>query len=252
MITEEVAQDLPAVPAAAQTVSGGGDLSIIQLISNASVLVQCVMLFLLLLSVVSWTVIIQRGRYLSYCRKAAQTFETQFWSNIDLNMLYQNCATKKDPSAMEKIFTAGFREFARMHKQGVKNQDTLMDGTYRVMKVTSSREIEELENHLPTLATIGSISPYIGLFGTVWGIMSAFVALAAVKNATLAMVAPPIAEALIATAMGLFAAIPAVLFYNRYATKVEKLENQYLNFIDEFSTILNRNTAAAEDAAKKA
>jgi biopolymer transport protein TolQ len=236
---EQVVTETPAPQVA------NGDLSITQLIIDASPLVQGVMLFLLILSVVSWTVIIQRGRYLKYCSRMAVQFENEFWGNIDLNQLYQNCKSKTSLSAMEKIFTAGFTEFARMHRQGVKNKDTLMDGTYRAMKVSCSREIEALENHLPTLATIGSISPYIGLFGTVWGIMSAFVALSAVKNATLAMVAPPIAEALIATAMGLFAAIPAVLFYNRYATKVEKLENQYLNFIDEFSTILNRNTASS-------
>ncbi len=228
------------------------DLSITQLIVDASPLVQCVMLFLLLLSVVSWTIIIQRGRYLKSCRANADAFEDEFWNSSDLNKLYQNCVNRSESTAMEKIFTSGFKEFARMHKQGVKNKDTLMDGTYRAMKVTCSRELEELENHLPTLATIGSISPYVGLFGTVWGIMSAFIALSAVKNATLAMVAPPIAEALIATAMGLFAAIPAVLFYNRYVTKVEKLENQYLNFIDEFSTILNRNTAANAEQHKEA
>ncbi len=240
----EVIVETPAVPA------GGGEISVTQLILDASPLVQGVMLFLLLLSVISWAVIVQRGSYLKYCSRSARQFENEFWGNIDLNQLYQSCKSKKSLSAMEKIFTAGFTEFARMHRQGVKNKDTLMDGTYRAMKVSCSREIEQLENHLPTLATIGSISPYIGLFGTVWGIMSAFLSLSAVKNATLAMVAPPIAEALIATAMGLFAAIPAVLFYNRYATKVEKLENQYLNFIDEFSTILNRNTAAGPNGGQ--
>ncbi len=232
--------------------SAGADISITSLIMHASPLVQGVMLFLVLLSIISWTIIIQHGRYLKRCRKEADAFEDRFWGSSDLNTLYHGCAGNRDQSAMEKIFVAGFKEFARMHRDGVKNKDTLMDGTYRAMKVSCSRELEELENHLPTLATIGSISPYIGLFGTVWGIMSAFIALSAVKNATLAMVAPPIAEALIATAMGLFAAIPAVLFYNRYVVKVDKLENQYLNFIDEFSTILNRNTAAnAEKTDKK-
>lgn len=223
------------------------EISITQLILDASPLVQFVMGFLLFLSIVSWTVIFQRGKYLKNCRQNADRFEDEFWKNTDLNEFFQVCSRKpKDEiSAMERIFVAGFREFASMHRKGVTNKDTLMDGTYRAMKVCCARELEELENHLPTLATIGSISPYIGLFGTVWGIMSAFIALSAVKNATLAMVAPPIAEALIATAMGLVAAIPAVLFYNRYVTKVEKLENQYLNFIDEFSTILNRNTAIA-------
>lgn len=223
-----------------------GELSVTQLIMDASPLVQGVMLFLLLLSIVSWTIIFQRGKYLKMCKQKATEFEEEFWGNIDLNTLFQKCKNKTEfeQSALEKIYVSGFTEFQRMYRQGVKNKDALLEGTYRKMKVSSAREIEELENHLPTLATIGSISPYIGLFGTVWGIMTAFIALSAVKNATLAMVAPPIAEALIATAMGLFAAIPAVMFYNRYATKVEKLENQYLNFIDEFSTILNRNTAA--------
>ena len=127
-----------------------------------------------------------------------------------------------------------------MINSGPADQEVVMDGTYRQMKVSESRELENLESHLATLATVGSISPYIGLFGTVWGIMHAFIALAAVKNATLSMVAPPIAEALIATAMGLFAAIPAVMFYNRFVTKVETLENRYINFMDEFATILNR------------
>ena len=218
------------------------ELSVTQLILDASPLVQGVMLFLLLMSIVSWTIIIQRGRYLAYCRKKAIEFEDVFWGKVELNHLYQDIKAKDNMFGMEKIFVAGFKEYASMLKRGVKNKDTLMDGAYRAMKVSSAREIEDLENHLPALATIGSISPYIGLFGTVWGIMTAFIALSAVKNASLAMVAPPIAEALIATAMGLFAAIPAVMFYNRYATKVSKLENQYLNFIDEFSTILNRST----------
>ncbi len=220
------------------------ELSISQLIMDASPTVQFVMLFLVLLSVISWTIIFQRGRYLSRCRKNANKFENDFWKNVDLNVLYQECIKKpKDQlSAMDNIFVAGFKEFARMHNQEV-TKEVKLEQVYRAMKVSCARELEELENHLPTLATIGSISPYIGLFGTVWGIMSAFIALSAVKNATLAMVAPPIAEALIATAMGLVAAIPAVLFYNRYVVKVEKLENQYLNFMDEFSTILNRVTA---------
>lgn len=220
------------------------EISVTQLILDASPLVQAVMLFLLIMSIVSWTLIIQRGRYLKECRRKALEFEDIFWGKIELNELYQNYRQKTDNTGLEKIFIAGFKEYASTLKKGVKNKDTLIDVSYRAMKVTCAREIEELENHLPTLATIGSISPYIGLFGTVWGIMTAFLALSAVKNATLAMVAPPIAEALIATAMGLFAAIPAVMFYNRYSTKVAKLENQYLNFIDEFSTILNRNTAA--------
>lgn len=231
-----------------------GQLSFVELIVNASFLVQLVMLFLLLLSVASWTIIIQRSNQYKIARKKADEFEDRFWSGTDLNNLYQDCVKRQDNLiGLEVIYSAGFKEFVRLINSGPADQEVVMDGTYRQMKVASSRELESLENHLPTLATIGSISPYIGLFGTVWGIMHAFVALAAVKNATLSMVAPPIAEALIATAMGLFAAIPAVMFYNRFATKVEALENRYLNFMDEFSTILNRRlvTIRAQMAKKE-
>ena len=218
-----------------------GELSFTHLIFNASFLVQLVMLFLLILSVVSWTIIIQRSNQYKIGRIKADTFEDKFWSGIDLNNLYQECIKRQQSLVgLEVIYTAGFKEFVRLVNSGPADQEVVMDGTYRQMKVAESREVESLENHLTTLATIGSISPYIGLFGTVWGIMHAFVALAAVKNATLSMVAPPIAEALIATAMGLFAAIPAVMFYNRFVTKVEALENRYINFMDEFATILNR------------
>lgn len=218
-----------------------GALSFSELVLNASFLVQCVMLFLLALSVISWTIIISRNNQYRIGRAKADEFEERFWSGIDLNNLYQECMKRPDELVgLEVIYSAGFKEFVRLVNSGPADQDVVMDGTYRQMKVACSREVELLENHLPTLATIGSISPYIGLFGTVWGIMHAFVSLAAVKNATLAMVAPPIAEALIATAMGLFAAIPAVMFYNRFVTKVEALENRYYNFMDEFSTILNR------------
>lgn len=218
-----------------------GTLSFTDLIFNASFLVQLVMLFLLALSVISWTIIIQRSSQYKIGKKKADEFEDKFWSGIDLNNLYQECTKRQNELVgLEIIYTSGFKEFVRLVNSGPADQDVVMDGTYRQMKVAASREVEALESHLPTLATIGSISPYIGLFGTVWGIMHAFVALAAVKNATLAMVAPPIAEALIATAMGLFAAIPAVMFYNRFVTRVEALENKYLNFMDEFSTILNR------------
>lgn len=216
-------------------------LSFTELVLNASFLVQCVMLFLLGLSIASWTIIISRNNQYRVGKTKADAFEDRFWSGIDLNNLYQECMKRPDDLVgLEVIYSAGFKEFVRLVNSGPADQDVVMDGTYRQMKVACSREVELLETNLPTLATIGSISPYIGLFGTVWGIMHAFVALAAVKNATLAMVAPPIAEALIATAMGLFAAIPAVMFYNRFVTKVEALENRYYNFMDEFSTILNR------------
>ena len=216
-------------------------LSITHLIFNASFLVQVVMLFLLGLSVVSWTIIFAKSSAYKNARIKADDFEEKFWSGIDLNNLYNDCIKRSSELlGLEVIFSAGFKEFVRLINSGPADQEVVMDGTYRQMKVSQSREMENLEGHLSTLATIGSISPYIGLFGTVWGIMHAFIALAAVKNATLSMVAPPIAEALIATAMGLFAAIPAVMFYNRFVTKVEALENRYINFMDEFATILNR------------
>ena len=218
-----------------------GQLSITHLILNASTLVQVVMLFLLGLSVASWTIIVSRSSAYKNARIKADEFEEKFWSGIDLNNLYQECVKRQQELiGLEVIYTAGFKEFVRLINSGPADQEVVMDGTYRQMKVSQSREMENLESHLATLATVGSISPYIGLFGTVWGIMHAFIALAAVKNATLSMVAPPIAEALIATAMGLFAAIPAVMFYNRFVTKVEVLENRYINFMDEFATILNR------------
>lgn len=218
-----------------------GELSFSELIFNASLLVQLVMIFLVLLSVISWTIIIQRSSVFKRGRAKADEFEDRFWSGIDLNNLYQDCMKRQqDLRGLEVIYTSGFKEFVRLVNSGPADQEVVMDGTYRQMKVAESREVEELEAHLATLATIGSISPYIGLFGTVWGIMHAFVALAAVKNATLSMVAPPIAEALIATAMGLFAAIPAVMFYNHFIAKAEALENRFENFMDEFATILNR------------
>ena len=217
------------------------ELSFTSLIMQASPLVQIVMLILLSMSVWSWKVIVERTNLLKAARNISEQFEERFWSGIDLNRLYQECSARRDElSGLEQIFFSGFKEFARLHNGGPRSQEMVMDGTYRAMRVSLARDVEDLELGLPALATIGSISPYIGLFGTVWGIMHAFVALAAVKNASLAMVAPPIAEALIATAMGLFAAIPAVIFYNRFSTKVEKLESAYCNFMDEFSTILNR------------
>ena len=217
------------------------EMSFTNLILQASPLVQIVMLILLSMSIASWAIIVQRTKILKNARFVSEQFEERFWSGIDLNRLYQECANRRDElSGLEQVFFSGFKEFARLRNSGLINQEIVMDGTYRAMRVSVSREIDELETHLPVLATIGSISPYIGLFGTVWGIMHAFIALSAVKNASLAMVAPPIAEALIATAMGLFAAIPAVVAYNRFATKVERLDSAYFNFMDEFSTILNR------------
>lgn len=203
------------------------------------------MLLLLGMSVVSWTMIIKRSQVLSQATKKASRFEDRFWSGIELTQLFQESRSRKNfLSGPEKIFYSGFKEFARMHRSNGKLPDVVLDGAARAMRVSLSKEVESLERNLSTLATIGSISPYIGLFGTVWGIMHAFVALGAVKQATLAMVAPGIAEALVATAMGLFAAIPAVMAYNRLTTKVAKLEHDYMNFMEEFSSILHRQVFA--------
>ncbi len=217
------------------------EMSIVSLFWNASLLVKLIMIFLLLLSVASWTMIVQRMNVLKRAQQDMQQFEEKFWSGIDLNKLYTDLSGRnRESSGPELFFTTGFREFARLRAQAGTAADAIMDGTRRAMKVAHSREVDKLEFNLSWLATIGSTSPYIGLFGTVWGIMNSFIALGSVKQATLAMVAPGIAEALIATAMGLFAAIPAVIAYNRFSNTVQRLETQYENFIDEFSGILHR------------
>lgn len=220
------------------------EISIIGLFLQASILVKIVMLILLSMSVFSWAAIFSRHKLLKMSKQAAKKFEARFWSGIDLNNLFQESNARADSlHGMEQIFHSGFKEYVRLHKGGQRSPDAVMEGTYRAMRVSLSRELENLENQLPMLATIGSISPYIGLFGTVWGIMSAFVALGGVQQATLSMVAPGIAEALIATAMGLFAAIPAVMAFNRFNTLIAKLENDYSNFMDEFYGILHRQSA---------
>nr|WP_205743757.1 protein TolQ [Grimontia sedimenti] len=213
---------------------------------QASLLVKAVMLVLLGMSVVSWAMIIKRSQVLSEASSKAERFEDRFWSGMDLSQLFQEVQARKDNlSGSEQIFYSGFKEFARLHRSNGKVPEAVMEGTSRAMRVSLSKEVESLETNLPFLATVGSITPYIGLFGTVWGIMHAFIALGAVKQATLAMVAPGIAEALVATAMGLFAAIPAVMAYNRFTAKVGKLENNYINFMEEFSSILHRQAFAS-------
>lgn len=218
------------------------ELSFFDLFLEASLLVQLVMLLLLATSVVSWAFIFQRSKALKLAQSEMKKFEDKFWSGVDLNRLYQELSARQSLQGMASLFCAGFKEFARLRKSGSTGPDAIMDGTYRAMRVSLSREVDSLENHLPFLATAGSISPYIGLFGTVWGIMNSFIALGDAQQATLQMVAPGIAEALIATAMGLFAAIPAVIAYNRFSNQVEKLENSYGNFMEEFSSILHRQT----------
>ncbi|BCV67005.1 Tol-Pal system subunit TolQ [Shewanella carassii] len=216
---------------------------------QASLLVKLVMLTLLSLSIASWAVIIQRRKLLNAARHNAERFEQKFWSGVDLNRLYQELSARQDSnSGLEAMFVSGFKEYARLSKLNGRVPEAIMDGSYRAMRISLSKELDKLETHLPLLATIGSTSPYIGLFGTVWGIMNSFIALGAVENATLAMVAPGIAEALIATAMGLFAAIPAVIAYNRFSTQVEKVETSYANFMEEFSGILHRQAYSDKEA----
>ncbi|MGI3004999.1 protein TolQ [Shewanella carassii] len=225
------------------------EISFIGLFMQASLLVKLVMLTLLSLSIASWAVIIQRRKLLNAARHNAERFEQKFWSGVDLNRLYQELSARQDSnSGLEAMFVSGFKEYARLSKLNGRVPEAIMDGSYRAMRISLSKELDKLETHLPLLATIGSTSPYIGLFGTVWGIMNSFIALGAVENATLAMVAPGIAEALIATAMGLFAAIPAVIAYNRFSTQVEKVETSYANFMEEFSGILHRQAYSDKEA----
>jgi biopolymer transport protein TolQ len=208
-----------------------------EIIMSASLPVKVVMIILILASVWSWLIIFSKGKVLASAQNKAKKFEEHFWSGVDLNRLYESLSGKKN-SGSARIFEAGFKEFKR--KTTVQSGIQSIEGSDRAMRVALNREIEKLESHLPTLATIGSTSPYIGLFGTVIGIMLSFHALSDVTQATIALVAPGISEALIATAMGLFAAIPAVIFYNRYSDKVERIYAQYDAFKEEFSAILHR------------
>jgi len=230
------------------------EMSITALILEASFVVQLVMLMLLAFSVAGWMMIFQRRKVIQKASQDAIAFEDRFWSGVDLARLYQEISARaQNANGMEKLFYAGFKEFARLRNNTALTQPQVLEASYRAMRVVHSREVDGLESNLSLLATIGSISPYVGLFGTVWGIMNAFIGLGAVQQATLAMVAPGIAEALIATAMGLFAAIPAVIAYNRFAHRVEKVDNQYLNFMDELLAILQRQgSAPTKPAAAKA
>ncbi len=216
------------------------DLSYTQLIYDASLVVQLVMLVLLLTSVMSWSMIYSKSRQFAKANSAAIRFEDLFWSGGDVSAIYKTLRPRRaDLSGLERIFEAGFSEYGRLHQQ-TKSGDQILDGAQRAMKIALSRETDQIEANLSFLATVGSTSPYIGLFGTVWGIMNSFRALGNVQQATLAMVAPGIAEALIATAMGLFAAIPAVIAYNRFVNSADRLLNRYDNFLEEFSTLLQR------------
>jgi len=221
------------------------DMSVLSLITGASVLVQLVMAGLLLCSVFSWYYIFIKIFTYKRASKLSDKFEKEFWSGGDLNELFQRAVNSRDASGtMERLFESGFREFTKLRKQpgqsGAQNIAVVMDGTRRAMRATYQREMEVLESHLSFLASVGSVSPYVGLFGTVWGIMNSFRGLAQVAQATLGTVAPGIAEALIATAMGLFAAIPAVVAYNRFAGDLNRLATRFDSFMEEFSNILQR------------
>ena len=223
------------------------DLTVVGLLLNASIPVQIVMLLLIGASLLSWSIIFTKRRLIKRTKGASDEFEAAFWSGGDLNTLYRSASrTKGGSMGMASIFESGFREFNRAIQAGGSSTDKLVEECRRAMRVAQMREVDRLEQSLATLATIGSTSPYVGLFGTVWGIMWAFVDIGQQQTARLAVVAPHMAEALIATAMGLFAAIPAVVAYNRYADKVVRLEYRYDGFTEEFSSILQRHARAKQ------
>ena len=229
-------------------------LSLLDLVWNASFTVQFVMAILLMASMMSWYMIVNRYIYFRNANDEMYRFEERFWSGVDLSQLYregnERSAEGQAVLGMESIFRAGFKEFSRLAQQSEVDSEAVIEGSRRAMRVAMMREEERLERHLAFLASVGSTSPYIGLFGTVWGIMHSFRGLANSTQATLATVAPGISEALVATAMGLFAAIPAVLAYNRFASRVEVLSNRYDTFVDEFTGILHRQAYALRSREK--
>ena len=220
------------------------DMSILSLIIQASWVVQLVMLILVVASAASWATIFRKAQALKQVRQLNDSFEQDFWSGQSLNDLY-NSATQnaKSGGPMERIFASGMREYKKLRERRINDSGTLMDGTRRAMRASLQREMDEVESGLAFLGTVGSVSPYVGLFGTVWGVMHAFTGFASMEQITLATVAPGIAEALVATAMGLFAAIPAVTAYNRYAHNIDRIANVHETFIEEFSNILQRNVS---------
>ncbi|GAB3745038.1 protein TolQ [Lysobacter olei] len=242
-LPEEAPASTVADTATAVAATGDNGLNLLQLILHASLPVQLVMAILLLASVASWAIIFRKKAVLDRAAKEADQFEERFWSGAELSKLYAGATERnRDISGMEAIFEAGFREFNRVRQRRGVDTRAQLEGAQRAMRATGSREIDGLEHNLEFLANVGSISPYIGLFGTVWGIMISFQGLAQLKEATIATVAPGISEALVATAMGLFAAIPAVWAYNRFATKVDRISVRYDAFSEEFSSILQRQS----------
>ena len=221
------------------------DLSILHLVLNASVVVQLVMLLLVVISVSSWAAIFRKLFALNKVKSLNEDFESVFWSGISLNDLYAAAAKNaRQCGPMERIFASGMREYQKLRERHITDAPTLMDGARRAMRASFQREMDVLETNLSFLASVGSVSPYVGLFGTVWGIMHAFTGLASLQQVTLATVAPGIAEALVATAIGLFAAIPAVVAYNRFARDIDRISIRLETFIEEFSNILQRNVGA--------
>ncbi len=217
------------------------DLELWTLIINASLVVKLVMLLLMVVSFLSWTFIFSKWIAIRRARSQTEQFERDFWSGNDLNSLYQGAVSSRHSiGSLERIFEAGFREFSKLRNQRANDASALVEGAERAMRATFQREMDHLERHLSFLASTGSVSPYVGLFGTVWGIMHAFRSLANVQQATLSLVAPGIAEALIATAIGLFAAIPAVVAYNRFSHDIDRLSIRFESFMGEFSNILHR------------
>ena len=222
------------------------DFSIIHLLLNASWVVQAVVAILLLVSIASWTAIFRKIIAIGRIKDLNETFERDFWSGASLNELFAAAAQNAKLSGpMERIFASGMREYQKLRERRINDTSMLMDGARRAMRASYQREMDAIESNLSFLASVGSVSPYVGLFGTVWGIMHAFTGLASMQQVTLAKVAPGIAEALVATAIGLFAAIPAVLAYNRFARDIDRISNKLETFIEEFSNILQRNVSAS-------
>jgi biopolymer transport protein TolQ len=220
------------------------DFSIVQLVLHASTVVQIVMAGLMIASLASWTVIFGKLFGLRRTKAANDDFEREFWAGRNLNDLYTDATKRTGDAPMERIFASGMREFFKLREKRVMDTGSLLDGARRAMRASFQRELDAIESNLSFLASVGSVSPYVGLFGTVWGIMHAFIGLANMTQVTLATVAPGIAEALVATAIGLFAAIPAVIAYNRFARDIDRIAGQLESFIEEFSNILQRNAGA--------
>ncbi len=226
------------------------DETILKLVIDASLIVKIVMAILVLASLTSWTLMLIKSSQLSKAQRRLDRFEDRFWSGISLNKLYSDLSHYSKRSGMAAIFYNGYHEYARLNNKNTQpRQLPLIDTANRAMRVAETREIDKLEQNLSFLATVGSTSPYIGLFGTVWGIMNSFLSLSQMQQATLAVVAPGIAEALIATAIGLFAAIPAVIAYNRFSDKLDRIAVRYENFREEFTTLLERQTLLKKEGA---